>query len=113
MNYMLKPVRVTIILFTIILFSGACSSKTKKNWNAEEHKVFMQTCVENSSKGLGEEGSTTYCQCMMEKIERIYPNAEDAGKLTMTQTMEMAKGCLKNLPPASDSLNTIDSSNSK
>jgi hypothetical protein len=88
-----------IALFIISLLSSlliiACNSKTKSSWSAEDQKLFTETCEENSKATLGEDTSKRYCACMLLKIEAKYPNSEKAGNMPMSETLEMAKECLK------------------
>jgi len=88
-----------IALLMISLFSAmlmiACSSKPKASWSPEDQKIFTETCEENSKATLGEDTSKRYCACMLLKVEAKYPNSEEAGNMSMAETLKLAKECLK------------------
>ena len=90
-----------IVAFFLILF--ACNSKPKKSWTKAEQDLFRESCVVNSKEGLGEQRSRQYCDCMLRKVESKYPDSNEAGKLTLTETQEMKKSCLEEIPAAPDS----------
>jgi hypothetical protein len=72
----------------------ACSQKKKAlKWPQQEIKAFRESCFENAKNGIGEEGALKYCECMLEKIMKKYPDVYDAEKITMGETMELAKDC--------------------
>ncbi len=52
-------------------------------WTNKDRAPFLTTCIESAQKGgLTEEKSKNYCECMLFKIENIYPNPVDAIVLT-------------------------------
>ncbi len=51
-------------------------------WATEEREAFLSNCINSAKAGLGEEKAKTYCECMLFKVEKAYPNPEDAVKLT-------------------------------
>ena len=69
-------------------------------WSSQEVKNFVGPCVrEATRKGMEELDAQSYCDCMQDKIAKIYPDARDADKLTAadlaTPTMKrMIKSCL-------------------
>jgi hypothetical protein len=84
------------IIFITLLgsLSIACSQKKKAiKWPQEEIKAFRESCFENAKAGIGEEKAVKYCECMLEKIMKKYPDVYDAEKITMAETLEMAEGC--------------------
>ena len=44
------------------------------NWNALHRKEFIESCISNS--GLPEADGRAFCSCMLEKVEKKYPNPE-------------------------------------
>jgi hypothetical protein len=50
-------------------------------WTAESRNEFLTEC-KNSAKEMGEEKARSYCECMLFKVEKAYPNAADTNKLT-------------------------------
>ena len=81
------------IIAMVFIFS--CNAAKKEGWSEEERNEFRTTCVENSKAALGEDTSKRYCECMLGKIEAKYPNSEKAGNMPISETMQLAKECLK------------------
>lgn len=52
-------------------------------WAREEREIFLANCLESAQKGgVAEDKSKTYCECMLYKIEKKFPNPLDAAQLT-------------------------------
>ena len=51
------------------------------SWSKKDRDEFVNSCAEQA-KGLGTEKAKNYCECMQFKMEKIYPNVNDAAKLT-------------------------------
>jgi hypothetical protein len=51
-------------------------------WTTDERSEFVTSCVNAAKEGIGEEKAKKYCDCMLYKVEKKYPNAADAAKLT-------------------------------
>jgi intracellular sulfur oxidation DsrE/DsrF family protein len=69
-------------------------------WGKADRTEFVSSCVNEAKKGITEERARAYCECMLIKMEKKYPNAADAAKLTDAdiQTSEfqaLIKDCLK------------------
>jgi hypothetical protein len=93
-------------IFIVSVLFAACTGSARKKWSPQEQETFIKTCVANVTESMGLEEANFYCECMMEKVEKKYPDARDADeKLTMSQSMEMAQGCLQ-LKPAGDTTQT-------
>ena len=69
-------------------------------WSSAEVKGFVGPCVSEAVRGgMQELDAQSYCDCMQDKLSKLYPNARDAGNLTKedfsTPSMQrMVKGCL-------------------
>ena len=68
-------------------------------WTAKEREEFVTSCINSAKASLGETKSKNYCECMLFKIERIYPNSDDAAKITAEDFktdywQKLIKGCL-------------------
>lgn len=87
-----------IVAVFYLLLVASCKSRTSTKWSKAERDAFRENCVVNSKAELGEERSVLYCECMLEKVEARYPNVNDAGKITLPDTREMAKECFERLP---------------
>lgn len=84
-----------ILISFLSLLAIACQNKKAIKWPQEEIKAFKESCIENAKGGIGEEKAVKYCDCMLEKVMKKYPDINDAEKMTMGETMEMARGCSK------------------
>jgi hypothetical protein len=84
-----------VVLGAVVFSLGACKSST--GWSSAEKKVFINTCVSKaqSSAQMTSAQATDYCSCMADKVEKKYPNAATADKMSVEEITEMAKACLK------------------
>ena len=48
------------------------------SWAPKDRSDFVSECVKAAKSGLGEDGARKYCECMLYKIEKKYPNPNDA-----------------------------------
>jgi len=54
-----------------------------EGWPQVERDSFISSCVKNAMKqGRSRAVSESYCDCMLNKMESLYPNINDAGRLT-------------------------------
>ncbi len=51
-------------------------------WNSTERSEFITSCIDAAKAGIGEERAKAYCECMLYKVEKRYPKAADAARLT-------------------------------
>lgn len=68
-------------------------------WPQSEKDSFISSCVREAMKGgRSREVASSYCQCMMEKMEAEYPDINKAAKLTNDEIekvmMKYRDGCL-------------------
>ncbi|HEX4877726.1 MAG TPA: hypothetical protein VFV31_13710 [Chitinophagaceae bacterium] len=68
-------------------------------WPETEKSSFITSCVREAMKnGNSRSVSTSYCQCMLEKLEAMYPDINEAAKLSDTELervmMKYKDGCL-------------------
>lgn len=57
------------------------TTTTKKGWTSEDRHTFITECI-GTAISIGEDSARFYCYCMQEKIEKKFPNVEDANKLS-------------------------------
>lgn len=65
-------------------------------WSAAEARAFVSECVPAAEKnGLSRSQATEYCECMQTKIERQYPDVNDAASIDMesAQMQQMVRDC--------------------
>jgi len=66
--------KIPLFLLLIIL-SASC----KNTWNQEDKDAFYQACTEEARTWAGsQEKAKAYCDCVFAKMEKKYPNEEDA-----------------------------------
>lgn len=54
-------------------------------WNSKDRNDFLKDCISSAKDGLGEEKAKNYCECMLYKVEVMFP---DSGKATEELTEE-------------------------
>ena len=67
------------------------------SWTSEQVREFVDNCVSEAEKGsLDHNQAQGYCTCMQKKLEKKYPNPNDAAGLTETdpEMEKMATDCL-------------------
>lgn len=79
--------------------NGQDDNEKITSWPEVERKGFVSSCVRQAvNGGMDRSKATTYCECMLEKMETKYPDIQDAAKLTENDISELmtkdAAGCL-------------------
>jgi|GEM_PF-4336494 len=69
------------------------SSDYVQGWTKAQQKKFFNQCAETASKQVGQERAQEYCNCMMKKIEKRYPNADDINQMTESEINKLAITC--------------------
>lgn len=87
--------KIISIAILSLLVTACNQGKKAVKWPQAEKDAFKESCFENAKEGIGEEKAVIYCDCMLEKIMKKYPDVNDAEKMSMGETMEMAKDCTK------------------
>lgn len=58
-------------------------SSSSSGWSRKDELDFVNSCVREAKKGGMEDlDAQSYCDCMQYKIEKLYPNINDASRLT-------------------------------
>ncbi len=87
------------IISALCLFAFAACNSSDNNgaahWTADEKNAFMTNCTSKAEPGMGGAAAKDYCACVFEKVEKAYPKAVDAVKLTAVELSQMAQECLK------------------
>lgn len=66
-------------------------------WTSAEANTFVSNCVNSAVKeGMARSTASSYCSCMQEKLEKIYPVAANAAGIDVESPsmQRMMKGCL-------------------
>ena len=71
-----------LLLFVLglsCLYLVFLTSSCKTVWDEDDKQVFIRACLDDANKWSGSEAkSKTYCDCVMEKIQKKYPRESDA-----------------------------------
>jgi hypothetical protein len=51
-------------------------------WSEGDREEFLSSCISSATPNVGEKQAKVYCECMLFKVEKAFPNAGDAGALT-------------------------------
>ncbi len=83
------------VLLSGIIICSLLSCSNKSDWSDVEKDAFVKNCVPSAQQSANMDATKAkdYCECMMGKVEKKYPKAEDAAKLTAIEVTEMAKDC--------------------
>jgi type III secretory pathway component EscV len=87
-------------------FSGGEDKKDENTnlkaagWPESEKESFMKSCVAEAMKNNNNRSvSSRYCQCMLEKMESLYPDINKAARLTESEIervmLKYKDGCLE------------------
>lgn len=62
--------------------ASSSGSSSTASWPQSEKDGFMRSCERSALKSTTDKGlAERYCQCMMEKMEKAYPDIYEASKL--------------------------------
>jgi hypothetical protein len=64
-------------------------------WTPEEKSTFMAACVEGKTENMGEAKSNNYCACLLGKLEKLYPVADEVINLPEKKQISLSKECLQ------------------
>lgn len=64
------------------------------SWTDAEEAAFIKECEPKAAKSMGEEKARSYCACMLEKVEKAYPNPVEASNVTIEQISKWTELCL-------------------
>ncbi|NMM47177.1 hypothetical protein [Marinigracilibium pacificum] len=56
-------------------------------WPEEDQKQFLNDCITNN------DGDTTFCSCILEKLGNLYPTPEIAGQISDAEVNDIAESC--------------------
>ncbi len=72
-------------------------SNSSSKWSSRDVKDFVSSCTSEAEKGgMGRSAASNYCECMQVKLEKLYPNPNDAGDIDINSSsmQKMVKDCL-------------------
>ncbi len=64
-----------LFLIPVLFLFNSC----KNTWDQDDKDLFYQSCMEDATTWAGsKEKAKTYCDCIMEKMMKKFPNENDA-----------------------------------
>lgn len=79
--------KIAVLLITTVLLSLPGLSQVKNNWKQADRSEFIAECVNAASEGMSVDSAKFYCHCMLDIVEKKYPDVSKVDELT-TETME-------------------------
>ncbi len=73
---------VLVCLILSVQSTIAQTAGTNNNWTTTDRTDFIRECIKTANENMSLDSATSYCNCMLPKIEAKYPKIEDAGKIT-------------------------------
>ena len=70
------------------------SAANSQGWTAEDQREWMNNCTPDAGKTLGAAAANNYCDCMMRKLIKEYPDPKDIGSVSQTHLNALASDCL-------------------
>ena len=65
------------IILPVLL--GLCCTSCTSSWNEDDKKSFYQACSDEAKTWAGSDAKVkTYCDCVFEKLEKKFPDENDA-----------------------------------
>jgi len=65
-------------------------------WTQDDKQNFLGGCMRGALKDMDEGKARAYCSCMLQKVQKRYPNAADAKYLKNdTAIYSMGRECIK------------------
>lgn len=68
---------------------------TSGGWSSADRTAFIRECTDAATDDMGASQASSYCTCMEEKLEKMYPTANDANNMTEEDMKALAPDCLK------------------
>lgn len=68
---------------------------TGQAWDDQTKTAFVTNCTNEAKARMNEDAAKEYCNCMLEKIVARYANPADANNMTIQETQDMARECVK------------------
>src|SRR5437868_4221131 len=62
-------------------------------WSSANEDEFVNTCVTKATPNVGEARAKEYCNCMLGKLEKTYPDYRDANTKTLAEIQPLVDQC--------------------
>lgn len=67
----------------------------KRKWTQADRDQFLKGCISSSIKDMTAQKAESYCNCMLQQVEKRYPNANDVKYIRQDTAMNrIGKDCL-------------------
>jgi hypothetical protein len=69
---------------------------SSSGWSSKDVNDFNTSCIESAVSGMDRSTATRYCECMQVKLEKLYPNPNDAANIDLESNSmkQMVQDCL-------------------
>jgi len=84
-------------IIPLILLPALCLLFSCKNaWTQEDKDSFTGGCINGARKDMSMEKAQAYCDCMLQKLQKRFPDAGDMKYVKSdTAVYSMARDCMK------------------
>ena len=69
------------------------SNNSTKVWSAADQQEFLDNCVPGASKSLTPRAGKDYCNCMLQKLMKEYPDSKDVSNASERHLKILATDC--------------------
>lgn len=81
-----------ISIYMCIIFFSSC----QHSWTQKDKDEFINSCTNSAAKSMTETKARSYCSCMLQKVQKRYPNPGDTKYIKQDKALySMANDCLK------------------
>lgn len=75
---------------------GVLFASCDRPWTQSDKQNFLGGCMSGALKDMGAAKASDYCNCMLEKVQKKYPDAADARYLKNdTAVYTMGRECMR------------------
>jgi hypothetical protein len=79
-------------LVFLIMSATICSCNRK--WSEEDKTQFVGGCISKAAPDFGDSLAKKYCFCLLDKVMKKYPNANDVGYIKYdTAVARLSRDC--------------------
>ncbi|MBY0479426.1 MAG: hypothetical protein K2Q24_17395 [Chitinophagaceae bacterium] len=93
----MKVFSAALLLCTVILITAisckAIARTAAKYWTRKQIREFVSNCEIRSSRLIGEENATKYCNCAVDVVAQKYRDYQETKTISLVNLLEIAEGC--------------------
>lgn len=83
--------KLLFIAVSVLVLPNVASAQ---KWSKSDIEIFVESCVGEAQSYFTSEGALQYCNCTMEKIMVLYPDAEYIDQMTDDELNTVAEECI-------------------